>query len=974
MSGVQSVFPSHRLEKLLLSLLMLGIVAGLAYSDVLHRWDGWIYDWQIQSFSRMPPEDVVIVAVDERSLTQLGRWPWSRRIHAELLRNLSSYGAKAVAMNILFAEPDNTDPDGDDILAEAIRDNGRVVLPVSYEALPSGSGLREIPPIPILANAAASLGHVDVEPDPDGLVRSVFLRGGVGLPRWSAMGLALLELGGTVRSSSPLPGARNPSVTDPFSMGSWVRDYQILIPFAGAPNHFQRVSYVDVLRGNLPAEMFRGKYVFIGATASHLGDTVPTPVTSRTRQMPGVEFNANVSSALRDGLAIQPMSPYWRMACLAVIVLLGVGCYGRLNPGQALLVFAALFPVTLAASLLLLRVRHTWLAPAPALAVLVLSYPVCGWRRLQSSMSMLESSMSMLALQERKIGFFKTHDVLTHLPNAGLLKTQIKEAIARAQKRGQGMAILCIDLDRFKAITSNLTVTGADDLLLSVVERLKSRLRGDQIIARIGWDEFIVVLEGLHHPDEAAELARKFVALSPPSFGIEEKDVFITCRVGISLYPKDGEEPELLLKHAECAMRSTKDLEAEHLLFFSDEMSVEQAKRSTLEKDLRNAIRRGELELFYQPQVALASGRITGAEALLRWNHPRHGLILPSKFIPIAEETGLILAIGKWVIRTACRQARLWQDMGLHPIRVAVNLSPRQFMHKDILTDIAQALDENRLDPHWLELEITEDLLLKDIEQCRTTLGKLKDMGSSVSIDDFGTGYSSLGYLKQFPVDQLKIDRSFVRDIVENPDDTAITSAVIAIARQLNIGVIAEGVETESQALILKKQHCLHIQGNYVSPPSPAQEITRILKEGNALSIGQGMDISTYNSLLIVDDDPDILAYLNAVLSREGYHVLTAQGAAEGLELLARHTVGVVISDEFMPEMNGTEFLGRVRRMHPHTVRILLSSLDEFQLLINALNEGAIFKFLRKPVSEEQLLETLQEACMLYETRLAKAA
>jgi len=960
------VWRSLHFDKDLLGFLLFAVLSVLVYSDILGRLDDWIYDWQIRHSGRSPPEDMVIVAIDEHSLDELGRWPWPRQRHTELMKELTRQRAKVVGFNIMFTEPDAQDPESDAALAAAIREHGRVVLPVSYESNSSGLSVREVLPIQRLAQAAASLGHVDADADPDGLVRSVFLRAGLGSPRWPAFGYAMLELDQPHVQEASLLGERNPHAVGSSLAGVWVRDNRMLIPFSGPPGHFKQVSYVDVLQRRLPVDTLRDKYVLVGVTANHLGDTLPTPVTARARPMSGVEFHGHILTALQNSVILYPMAPVWRLACLAILILIPLRLYSQLTSLQVLGLTVGLGILTLAGSLLLMRIANIWLAPAPALAVLLLEYLWWFWRRLESMTRSLEK-------RERQMDFLSTHDPLTKLPNPELFRSQLDQAIAYAMKTRQSVGVLCIGLDRMKIINNTLSLSAGNALLKAVARRLKSRLRDGQIVARLGGDEFAVVVEGVMDQKEAARIAKRLLDLTPTPFIIEEKDVFVTCSIGISLYPRDSEDANTLLKCADIAMRRAKKQGGNQSLFYSKEMDVKGSEHLTLEKELRKAVTNGELELFFQPQLELASSRIIGTEALVRWRHPRRGFIHPSQFVPLAEEIGLIIPLGQWVFRAACLQAKVWCDMGISRMRMSVNLSPRQFMDKNILVHIAEALDESRLDPALLELEITENLMLEDLARCKQILGRLKEMGSSVSIDDFGTGYSSLSYLKRLPIDQLKIDQSFVRDIVTDPDDAAITSAVIAMTQKLGIGVVAEGVESEAQALFLKHQHCQQIQGYYVSPPAPAKEITRFLQENRTRHIAVDIDIPPERTLLIVDDDTNMLELLRTLLSRDGYHVLTARSAHEGLELMAQHAVGVLVSDEFMSEMNGTEFLRRVRRLHPETVRILLSGLDQLHLLINALNEGAIFKFLKKPISEEQLHETLREAFLLYTTRLEKA-
>jgi EAL domain-containing protein (putative c-di-GMP-specific phosphodiesterase class I)/CheY-like chemotaxis protein len=374
--------------------------------------------------------------------------------------------------------------------------------------------------------------------------------------------------------------------------------------------------------------------------------------------------------------------------------------------------------------------------------------------------------------------------------------------------------------------------------------------------------------------------------------------------------------------------------------------------------------------LYYQPQMSLRSGEIIGMEALVRWQHPLRGLVSPMEFIPLAEETGLILPIGEWVLRTACAQNQTWQAAGLPAVAVAVNMSARQFEAQDMVALTKQVLRETGLDPNYLELELTESAAMGDADAFIGVTEGLKRLGITLSIDDFGTGYSSLGYLKRFALDRLKIDQSFVRDIVQEPDSAAIAVAVIALAHGLGLSVIAEGVETEAQLNFLRIRGCDEMQGYYFSKPLPAAEFEPLLAARCKLDISADAALPGL-TLLLVDDEPHVLASLKRLVRREGYAILTATSAAEGMDLLATHEVAVVMSDQRMPLMTGSEFLAKVRVMYPDTIRIILSGYTDLKAITEVVNRGEIYKFLEKPWEDAALLETLREAFRHYEARRA---
>ena len=381
-----------------------------------------------------------------------------------------------------------------------------------------------------------------------------------------------------------------------------------------------------------------------------------------------------------------------------------------------------------------------------------------------------------------------------------------------------------------------------------------------------------------------------------------------------------------------------------------------------LEAELRRASPRNEFRLQYYPKASCKSGRIVGAEALIRWQHPSRGLVSPGEFIPMLEETGLIVPVGEWVLRTACKQARAWHEAGLGQPMVAVNLSGRQLQMKNLFTVVKGVLDESGLEPGYLELELTESHLMHDPEGAIAMLSRLKAIGVRISVDDFGTGYSSLAYLKRLPLDSLKVDRSFIQDITEDPNDASITRAVIAMAHSLKLDVVAEGVETEAQLGLLIANNCDAVQGYYFSRPVDADALAALLREDRRLVSTLLVDDTKVRTLLLVDDEENILNSLKRLLRRSGYRVLTATSAELGLRLLGENRIDVVISDQRMPGMPGVEFLRRVKDIHPDTVRMMLSGYTDLQSVTDAINEGAIYKFLTKPWDDEQLCANIEEA------------
>lgn len=441
------------------------------------------------------------------------------------------------------------------------------------------------------------------------------------------------------------------------------------------------------------------------------------------------------------------------------------------------------------------------------------------------------TDISQLKQDKARLEFLAHHDALTHLPNRTLFEDRLQEALNRAQRHAGKVGLLFIDLDRFKNINDSLGHGVGDLLLQAVTSRLKECVRKTDTVARLGGDEFTVLLDELAEPQHAAKVAEKLLAALAQPFKLGGHDLVTSASIGISCYPDDGSDTQTLLKNADAAMYAAKESGRNTYRFFSAEMNASALEMLVMTSNLRVALERDEFFLNYQPIVDLASGNVSALEALLRWKHPELGMIPPVRFIPLAEDSGLIIPIGDWVLKQACAQMKAWQIRGIAPGRMAVNLSVRQFKQKELAQRIAAILNETGLAPQCLELEITESMVMQDPAEAEKVLDQLHEMGIQLAIDDFGTGYSSLSYLKRFPIDFLKIDRSFVQDIPGNPDDVAITRGIVALAKSLDLWVIAEGVETEQQHAFLKAEGCEEAQGYLWSKPRSAEELETLLRE-----------------------------------------------------------------------------------------------------------------------------------------------
>lgn len=563
---------------------------------------------------------------------------------------------------------------------------------------------------------------------------------------------------------------------------------------------------------------------------------------------------------------------------------------------------------------------------------------------------------------ERELAHRATHDGLTGLANRNLLYDRLSHELARARRDGSRAAVLALDLDRFKPVNDTLGHAAGDFLLKEVANRLRHAVRDEDTAARLGGDEFALVASELGAGDDAGRVAEKILAALAEPLVLEGQELSVSASIGIALFPDDAAAPEELLRCADAALYRAKEGGRNHWRRFAPGMLHLADNPLQRAATLRRALEREEFVLHYQPKLDLRSGEITGAEALIRWCDPARGMIAPADFVPLAEDTGLIVGIGQWALRSACRQLRAWHEAGLPAIGVAVNLSARQLRQETLVATIEAVLSQTGLEAKYLELELTESMVMENFDAALTAIGRLRALGVRVSLDDFGTGYSSLGYLKRFPVASLKIDRSFVRDITTDADDAAIARAVIAMAHSLQLRVVAEGVETHGQLRYLMRHGCDEIQGYLLSRPLPAADFARFLRTAVPAGLVPRAPDGPVPTLLLVDSDPGVVHSLRRLLRRDGYRIITATSAAEGLDRLAENEVQVIIAEQRMPEMSGAEFLSRVKVLHPDTVRIVLSGYTELQSVTDAINRGAIFRFLTKPWEDDQLRCHVREA------------
>lgn len=571
------------------------------------------------------------------------------------------------------------------------------------------------------------------------------------------------------------------------------------------------------------------------------------------------------------------------------------------------------------------------------------------------------ADITQIKENQAKFEFMAHHDPLTRLPNRSLAESRLAHELEQAQRHSHQLAVLFIDLDRFKAVNDSFGHLIGDELLCAVAERLSHRVREGDTLGRLGGDEFILLANPLNEAQDAAVIARDFIdALSTPFTLSDDHEVFIGGSIGISLFPQDGTTVTELMKNADAAMYLAKKNGRNQFSFYTKELNQGACAQLAMENDLRRALSQNELVLHYQPKVDLHSGKVCGLEALLRWQRCGQEWVAPDVFIPLAEKSGLILSIGNWVIDQACWQIRNWLDQGLSNANISINVSARQFRSGNLDKLVEQAIKKHGIEARHLELELTESMLMLEPEHAVAGMHKLKQLGVKISLDDFGTGYSSFSYLSRFPIDTLKIDQSFVRDVTTEPNAAEIASAIIGLAHRMNLRVIAEGVETDAQLAYLLKKESDEIQGFHFSRPLPPEDIAALMHSGKSLP-GAPQKTDTTRSLLIIDDDPLSLRKILLSLQGEDYLIHTASDADSGLTQLALTPIQVILAVQQRNNPNMLDFMHRAEEIHPHTVRILLSD-DEPAGFNQAANTGVTHKVLVKPISGEYLRKHISEA------------
>jgi diguanylate cyclase (GGDEF)-like protein len=919
-----------------LTVLTVAVAATTAWgslrTDWLWRADAAVYDALVPTVAAPPSDDLLLVAIDDLSLSQLGRWPRARRVHAALIDVLTAEAVKTVIFDVAFTEP--TSRDDDERLANAIRRNGRVVLPVVLEEGPSGAPVEALP-IPPLAAAAAGLGHVDVEADADGVTRTLYLRAGIGRPRWPALPLAG-ELVATGRSPADTVDSADGEHEQAASL-AWVRADRVLVPFSGGSRRHGRASYVDVLKRRFPLERLRGTTVVVGVTAVGLGSSVSTPTSDASSPMAGAELVAGAYDALRTARTLRYLDfdrTTILTVALAAFVPVAVSASSALPVG---LVLSSLLPLLVAAGLM--HGAALWFTPSAA--VLGAAVGCVTQRVLRRRPARLERSRAAEAARVAEVGsigeavftidtqeriqylnkiaerwsgmtqerargklasvvlpildvdmrpvryaqlagaahlqgfavgrdhlprhvhanvaanrdesgnqqglvvslatdqrvtdsVLAAYDALTGLPAHTRLRDHLAQVLGDVRSTGKQGAVLILDVERLRDVNVALGREAGDELLVEAAARLRGATTGRGVAGRIGGGEFAVVYDDVRLDEDICALGNRILAAFANPFTLRGSEVRVSLRIGVSVFPADGEDPDTLLQRADTAMRATTSKE-QSVRVYERAMSQTSRDRVRLTRALEVAIEKRTLSLVYQPIVDLVTGALIGVEALARWRDNGHGLVPPSTFVPLAEETGLISALGAWTMDEACRQMRAWDGEGLPPLWVSVNVSPRQFLQPAFEKSVRRAIAMAGLPPTRLMLEVTESAM-QDVDHAIDILARLKAAGATVALDDFGVGYSSLSHLSQLPVDVVKIDRSFVAGIdVDGPDRT-ICLAVLSLGESLQRRVVAEGVERGSQMEFLRSKGCREVQGFFVGRPVGPEQIPALLRRGPILA------------------------------------------------------------------------------------------------------------------------------------------
>ncbi|MFZ6674672.1 EAL domain-containing protein [Undibacterium sp. Xuan67W] len=542
------------------------------------------------------------------------------------------------------------------------------------------------------------------------------------------------------------------------------------------------------------------------------------------------------------------------------------------------------------------------------------------------------------------------------------LDTLVQSSIDHSPQLVGHLSVCYLGLDQYEHVVDSFGFEVASLMLQTIEMRLRAELRDHDVITHLGTGEYMLILRSRSDSVEVLALCQSVMNTFTQAISLVDQKLSMSCCIGIAMYPEDGQLADDISRCAEVAFHKARERGHGSIRFYSSALNGQLDEQIMLASDLHTAIAENQLQLFYQPKADLRNGKLIGCEALLRWQHPLRGEISPAKFVPIAEQSDLIVLLGYWVIRRACEDVQRMQAQQVALPVVAINVSPRQLKEADFLERMLAIMSEYGVTAVQLSLEVTESVLIGCDEEFDALFSKLKNVGFSLSLDDFGTGYSALGYLKRFSFDYVKIDQSFVRELPDHLSDASISKAIISMAHSMGMEVIAEGVETEAQCKFFSDNLCEQIQGYFYARPMPFEQLLDFIRKDISLNSHLLQATRPERTLLLVDDEPNILSALKRLLRKDGYRILTGNSASEGLDILSRESVDVIMSDQRMPSMSGVEFLRQTKALYPDTVRIILSGYSELQYITDAINEGSIYKFLTKPWDDEQIRKNIGDA------------
>jgi len=811
---------SNRQGAILYAVLLTGILVlsgfFLTRSNILDRLDLVVYDAMLPLQNNPLSEQVIVIAIDDASIQSLGRWPWSRRKHAQLLDRLTDMEVRAVGIDIIFSEQQKNDPEADSLFAQALKRNTKTILPVAPMQLTPLDPISELLPIAELASVAQAIGHVDVELDIDGLCRRFFLYAGLGDARWPAFAMAMLQAGGDIKISKEKLNLQ--------SSAGWLRQNSLLIPYAKRGERPKLLSYVDVLSGRVLKSELQGKYVLIGATATGLGDVISTPASQSHERMSGVELNAHILSGLLQNIRIYELSNAQQSILTMCLIVLSAIIIFILPMRFGFIAMLMVLSVISIGSIILLMYWNLWFSPVVALFMSFMLWPFWSLWQLAAETRLRQRLMVRLEHQAR-------HHLATGLPNHYMLENRLHLLNKTKSSSSEVVALMVLHINWPGSASVVLGRPMGDHILKTIGDRLNSCVDENCFIAHLNGDDFAILFTDLNDMQAVKRVAVNLLDNLQQPLEEGNQQFLLAPQIGVSTWCHD-DNAVTLLRNAYAAMFKSRIDDSEHLCIYSSDIGQQLQIRSQLEQALIYALERGEFKVYYQPQICAKGGHIVGVEALLRWHNSTLGWIGPETFIPIAEHVGLIKNIGHWVLKTACQQQQEWNNSGLGPLRLAVNVSPLQFVDPELHVNVHSIIEQTGISASELELEITESSLMFNLDCAMKVMHQIKKEGVELAIDDFGTGYSSLSNLRNFPLDRLKIDQSFTREIGKNKDATEITLTILSMAKHLRLNVIAEGVENVGQADFLRENGCDEFQGFLFSKPISAEKFTLLLKNG----------------------------------------------------------------------------------------------------------------------------------------------